>query len=411
MSGTGPAVHTGKPESKDAFGPGTGMAHDFGLAMGKKERGVKPEHFKKAVDDKVRGDLVATALRGDPLASPRENTFPLVAIEHDSGYSRKPFNVLAELTLEEFARIRAFTKNVGLRLFSIPPDERRIPQLGKDWQPHIKGMVIRRDQKYLLNGRQLIFEGWHDEWRSHPDGLIVRCAGQFALYSLKGKRSVVYDGPHDEWWVHPKGVLIRRGDTIYLNGVQSVYRGPYKAVRSCLTGVVIEVDYTTDNPRTEWTGVYLLSPYDRPNGDNGRDWVQLYGGPRAELDWKLMSEPSEHAPAELYFRLLAANEDGAEVGYTRHHLRLGVFQSGDHKDVAAQNWFPHPEGIVLKNDGITPGGPFNTWVTLHRGLEERTREERVLYFGFHTQIAPHPYGVIIRFGGSESGYKQPFILA
>lgn len=418
MSGTGPTGNevAGKRESKDTFGPGGGNAHQFGVAMGKEGRGVKPEHYQHAVADKARGDLVAAALRGDPLVPPRANTFPLVVLERKGFSSDKSLPVLAELTLEEFARIRGFTRNVGLLLFSISPDERRVPRLGKDWQPHVKGMVIRRDQQYLLNGRQLLFEGWHDEWTSHPDGLVVRCGHQFALYPIGGKRRVLFDGDYDEWWVHPKGIVTRKGDVFYLNGIHPVFQGQWKTVQSCLTGVALQSDYVTRDPREEKVMVFLLSPYECPDGED-RGYVHLYTGSRRALDWKIQSVPAEFTPAKVILRACVrespereeqSDENGLKVVYCHHNFRNPFFTSSDPAVAARNDWLPHPDGVVLQYKS----GEFLS-VDLHRGLEKypREQENRCLYFGHTTQTAAHPYGVIIHFGVASAGDEQSFVLA
>ncbi|TSC92147.1 MAG: hypothetical protein CEN92_103 [Candidatus Berkelbacteria bacterium Licking1014_96] len=51
--------------SKDAFGPGNGLSHEFGLAMD--DEGVSPVMFKQAVSVRPRKAAVGAALRGELL--------------------------------------------------------------------------------------------------------------------------------------------------------------------------------------------------------------------------------------------------------------------------------------------------------------------------------------------------------
>lgn len=51
--------------SKDAFGAGNGLSHQFGLAMG--QQGVRPGMFQQAVIDPIRAAAVAFALRGEAI--------------------------------------------------------------------------------------------------------------------------------------------------------------------------------------------------------------------------------------------------------------------------------------------------------------------------------------------------------
>ncbi len=103
------------------------------------------------------------------------------------------------------------------------------------WQEHPEGVVIRRGNKFWLNGKTLLYEGKWDEWQSHPDGVIIEMGGKFLL---NGK-TLLYEGEWWQWQSHPKGVLITIEKDILFNGKTFVCKGLLKDLYPHENGVVI----------------------------------------------------------------------------------------------------------------------------------------------------------------------------
>lgn len=128
-------------------------------------------------------------------------------------------------------------------------------------------VIIRRGNKFLLNGKELLYEGDWDSWHAHPDGVVIRKGKQFLL---NGKE-LLYEGnfirtrPHTDGFIiqtrdnqlllngkdpidasewdrgfHDKGYLEtnRGGDEILLNG-ELLYKGVFNSYFPHPDGVVI----------------------------------------------------------------------------------------------------------------------------------------------------------------------------
>lgn len=76
-----------------------------------------------------------------------------------------------------------------------------------DWRPHPEGVIILKDNQFLLNGAKLLYEGECDSWWSHPEGMVIRKDNQLLLNGTK----LLYEGRWDDWQSHPEGVIIRKG--------------------------------------------------------------------------------------------------------------------------------------------------------------------------------------------------------
>jgi hypothetical protein len=81
-----------------------------------------------------------------------------------------------------------------------------------------KGIIIRDNDKFLLNGNQILFNGECDGWMPHPDGVVIRNENQFMLNGY----DLIYRGPYDSVEVHPKGIVINLGQQRFLNGRQMI---------------------------------------------------------------------------------------------------------------------------------------------------------------------------------------------
>lgn len=109
-----------------------------------------------------------------------------------------------------------------------------------DWRSCKEGIVIRRGSQLLLNGKTKIYDGPRDEWEInynngklvirigisfyrdgreiytgpwdgwgvHARGLVIRNNDSFFLEGHK----LLYSGLWDGWRAHPKGVVIRQGN-------------------------------------------------------------------------------------------------------------------------------------------------------------------------------------------------------
>ena len=62
------------------------------------------------------------------------------------------------------------------------------------WDSHPQGVVIRLDNKLLLNGETLLYEGDPDDWRSHDKGVVIRQGNRFLLVIYKA-RGTSYQRP------------------------------------------------------------------------------------------------------------------------------------------------------------------------------------------------------------------------
>jgi hypothetical protein len=53
------------------------------------------------------------------------------------------------------------------------------------WAPHLQGVIIRIGNKFLLNGKDLLYKGKWDDWMSHPQGVIIRKGNDWFIYTIK----------------------------------------------------------------------------------------------------------------------------------------------------------------------------------------------------------------------------------
>jgi len=91
------------------------------------------------------------------------------------------------------------------------------------WRSHPQGVVIRKGDEFLLNGKDLLYKGKWDYWESHPQGVVIRKGNEFLL---NGK-DLLYKGEWDNWKPHPQGLVIQKGDEFLLNGKDLLYKGEW----------------------------------------------------------------------------------------------------------------------------------------------------------------------------------------
>lgn len=53
------------------------------------------------------------------------------------------------------------------------------------WDSHAKGVVIRREDEFLLNGKKLLYKGPWDSWGSHAKGVVIERGDEFLLVVIK----------------------------------------------------------------------------------------------------------------------------------------------------------------------------------------------------------------------------------
>jgi len=46
------------------------------------------------------------------------------------------------------------------------------------WYAHPQGFLVREENKFLLNGTTLLYEGPWDDWRSHSEGVVIHYKDQ-----------------------------------------------------------------------------------------------------------------------------------------------------------------------------------------------------------------------------------------
>jgi len=80
-----------------------------------------------------------------------------------------------------------------------------------EWLPDSKGIIIKRNNQFLRNGKDLIDEGEWDWW-SHSREMIMRERNQFLL----NEKGLIYEGEWDEWLPHSKGRIIRKDNQFSL---------------------------------------------------------------------------------------------------------------------------------------------------------------------------------------------------
>jgi hypothetical protein len=80
------------------------------------------------------------------------------------------------------------------------------------WCSSPKGVIIRRDWKYLLNGIEDVLEHEFYVWRVHPQPDVIRNENQIVIEGL----GVIYNGPYDWVMPHPNGYVIEKGNQLWL---------------------------------------------------------------------------------------------------------------------------------------------------------------------------------------------------
>ncbi|OGG57534.1 hypothetical protein A2853_01550 [Candidatus Kaiserbacteria bacterium RIFCSPHIGHO2_01_FULL_55_17] len=117
----------------------------------------------------------------------------------------------------------------------------RTPIEGSDfmWYGHCKGFLARRGNTFLLNDADLLYEGEWDDWRSHPEGVVIY--KEHTLY-LNGGGDVLYTGDLEawEWDGHLEGVIVQYQDQILLNGKTQLYKGEFDTWLAHPRGVIVQ---------------------------------------------------------------------------------------------------------------------------------------------------------------------------
>ena len=73
------------------------------------------------------------------------------------------------------------------------------------WAVHPQGVVIRQGRRFLLNGRQLLYEGDWDGWNTHPQGVVIHLREQLLL---NGEQLLYEGGHYDAWRSHSQGLTV-----------------------------------------------------------------------------------------------------------------------------------------------------------------------------------------------------------
>jgi|GEM_PF-1656626 len=120
-------------------------------------------------------------------------------------------------------------ENINIEIFNI--------------ESHPEGIIIRNGEKFLLNGRDLIYEGPFDQWEAHPKGIVTRVGKDFFLNGRKLLYQGDYDIHHDEWQpdFNLDGLIIRRKNNFFLNGEKLLYQGPCDEWKAHPDGFVIRI--------------------------------------------------------------------------------------------------------------------------------------------------------------------------
>jgi len=101
------------------------------------------------------------------------------------------------------------------------------------WAPHSEGVIIVRDNKFLLNGQKSVYEEikrmLFKEWRYFPR-IWQRIWQRWTLWLKPIERTP-----------HPQGEVVRRGNIFLVNN-QPVYKGKYNMWAPHPEGVIIVRD-------------------------------------------------------------------------------------------------------------------------------------------------------------------------
>ena len=110
------------------------------------------------------------------------------------------------------------------------------------WSDCPEGVIVRLGNKLLLNG-DLLFEGEFDSWEYDYQNLIVRRGRKLFLWGkdflCKIPRCPDYKEP-GLWQCHPKGVIVRQGRKLLLNGLTALFEGKCDSWKSHQFGVVVQ---------------------------------------------------------------------------------------------------------------------------------------------------------------------------
>lgn len=86
-----------------------------------------------------------------------------------------------------------------------------------DWYSCPQGVIIENEGRLLRNGLKLLYDGDFYQWRSGPNGFIIR--NYVDEFLLNGAELIVKDdGEISSWRAHNRGLVMRKNETIFLNG-------------------------------------------------------------------------------------------------------------------------------------------------------------------------------------------------
>lgn len=116
---------------------------------------------------------------------------------------------------------------------------------------HPKGILIVNEDKFMISGKRVFYRGSPEGWAPLPKGIIVRQGNTFtAIVKGGGKKNQVllYEGDdYDDWKPHPDGLVLKKKDEYWLyrlsgftGGVQLLYQGPAKLWLTTSAGIIIE---------------------------------------------------------------------------------------------------------------------------------------------------------------------------
>ena len=106
-----------------------------------------------------------------------------------------------------------------------------------DWHPHNKGFVVRIENRLLLNGTELLYQGPLDEWMPHLDLVIIKLHQEYTYGT-----QLLCKGDFNNWLSHPLGVITIDNRHFRLNGQDLICEASWDRCTSHPQGVLIEYD-------------------------------------------------------------------------------------------------------------------------------------------------------------------------
>jgi len=106
-----------------------------------------------------------------------------------------------------------------------------------DWKPHNKGFVVEIENRLLLNGTELLYQGPLDEWMPHLDLVIIKLRQEYTYGT-----QLLCKGDFNSWLSHPLGVITINDRQFRLNGQDLICEVSWDRCASHPQGVLIEHD-------------------------------------------------------------------------------------------------------------------------------------------------------------------------